>query len=77
MVVCVILDDKIPTDEFEVVQAGETSKRQVLYGNVAANALESRQLGESVCGKPRAPWMDSVPTVVQPEASKVAAFMSV
>ena len=25
----------------------------VLYGNVAANALESRQLGESVCGKSR------------------------
>ena len=55
MVVCVILDDKIPADEFEVVQAGETSKRQILYGDVAADALESRQLEKSGCGKPRAP----------------------
>jgi hypothetical protein len=55
VVVCVILDDEILADEFEVVQAGEIGKRQVLYGKVAADALESRQLGESVCGKPRAP----------------------
>ena len=55
MVVCVILDDKIPADEFEGVQAVEIGKRQVLYGNVAADALESRQLGESGCGKPCAP----------------------
>ena len=64
-----------PTNSRAFSQARSVS-RQVLYGHGAADALESRQLVESGCRQPRAPWMDSVPPMTV-QCFLSSAFVSV